>query len=407
MFPAARTAKYDSQNIYCHAHRLNTWSALSEEQSTLHRLEQLRLDKSFAMALDTLPKGLVLMILSNLHNRHDREIWRRVCRLTNTIYLEDCLSRINVYAKKHDIDIMPDKPALCTLDQFQQWTQVGYRSNEVAVEAARSLFRGHLDNSTRSQEIGSLENDSEEKDLGEPEVMFSGQAIVNTLHVYIGDQNFESHLRNLLLSVRRLDRQDMTWADALFRSRTYTNPIDDTSAFSTAHLLISQHISRHSLADGVVREFQRTLGSDRFRAFFCYLLMGDDEKISAATELFEVLKEKEIWLTQDALEISKRRGYPLTGHTFQYWASNHLLALKISGNKGGEFEFCERMLNIVRQQRSGNAKVTSQWYDRFLRAHHASAGVTEEAAAAAKLSLTMGKLVERRNSRVRTRRRLV
>jgi hypothetical protein len=353
------------------------------------------------MALHTLPEELLFMILSDLRNRHDREIWRRVCRLTNRIYVDERLSRTEVYKKNYDIDIMSDEAALHTLEQFQHWTQVAWRNNEVAVRAARSLFQGHLDNSTRSQQTGSLETDSEDKDLGEPKMISFGQAIVNTLHIYIGDQNFEPHLRNLLLSVRRLDSQDMTWAHAIFCSWIHTHPTDDTSAFSTTHLLISQHISRHSLTDGVVREIQATLGSDRFRAFFSNLLMGDDKEIFAATELFEVLKEKEIWLTQDALEISERRGYHSIGPIFQFWASNHLLALRISGNKGGEFEFCERMLNIVRQQRSGNAKVTSQWYDRFLRAHHASAGVTEEAVAAAQRCLTLLKLEKRRNSKKR------
>jgi hypothetical protein len=407
MFPAARTARYHSQTIYCHARRRNTWSALSEEQSTLHRLERLRLDKSFSMVLHTLPEELLFIILSNLRNRHDRKIWRMVCSLTNTIYLHERLSRTEVYAKDHNIDIMSDEAALHTLEQFQHWMQVAWRSNEVAVRAARSLFQGHLDNSTRSQETGSLETDSEDKDLGEPEMTFFGQAIVNTLHVYIGDQNFEPHLRNLLLSVRRLDSQDMTWAHALFCSWIHTHPTDDTSAFSTAHLLISQHISRHSLTDGVVREIQATLGKDRFRAFFCDLLMGDDEKISAATELFEVLKEKEIWLTQDALEISERRGYHSIGPIFQFWAYNHLLALRISGNKEDEFEFCKNVLNIVLQQRPGGAQVKKQWSDRFLRALSASPGVTKEVAAAAKLSLTLGKLDKRRNSKVKTRRRLV
>jgi len=359
------------------------------------------------MALDTLPEELVLMILSNLHNRHDREIWRMVCSLTNRINVRERSSRNKVYKNKYDIDIMSDEAALHTLEQFQHWTQVAWRSNDVAVRAARSLFQGHPNNSTRSQQTGSLETDSEDKDLGEPEMVSFGQAIVNTLHVYIGDQNFEPHLRNLLLSVGRLDSQDMTWAHALFCSWIHTHPTDDTSAFSTAHLLISQHISRHSLTDGVVREIQATLGKDRFRAFFCDLLMGDDEKTSAATELFGVLKEKEIWLTQDALEISERRGYLSIGSIFQFWACNHLLALRINGNKEDEFEFCKNVLNIVLQQRPGGAQVKKQWNDRFLRALSASPGVPEEAAAAAKRSLTLSKLDKPRNSKVGTRRRLV
>jgi hypothetical protein len=91
------------------------------------------------------------MILSNLPNRYDREIWRRVCRLTNRIYVYERLSRTEVYKKNYGIDIMSDEAALHTLERFQHWTQVAWRSNEVAVRAARSLFQGHLDSPRRLQ----------------------------------------------------------------------------------------------------------------------------------------------------------------------------------------------------------------------------------------------------------------
>jgi hypothetical protein len=340
------------------------------------------------MALDTLPKELLVMVLSNLHNRHDREIWRRVCKLTNAIYLEERLSRTKVYAKNHNIDIMSDEAALHTLEQFHQWTQVAWRSNEVAVKTARSVLKAHLDGSRRLQGTDDLGDESEDEDFEEPEMTPAGQAIVNTLHTYIGDQNSESHLRVLLrLDVHdtawrheTLSVHDTAWAQALFRAWARTHTFDSTSTFGIAHLLIRQYMSGFRLTDGVVRRIQATFGSDRFRAFFRDLLMGDNEKIFAALEMSRALEKPEIWFTQDALDISKSRGYPLTGYAVQRWAQLHDLALERGGNKEGQIEFCKTMLITV--QKFQSARLTEHWERRTSRVLCASAGVTNEAGVA-------------------------
>ena len=327
------------------------------------------------------------MILSDLRNRHDREIWRRVCRLTNRIYVDERLSRTEVYIKNYDIDIMSDEAALHTLERFQHWTQVTWRSNEVAVRAARSLFQGHLDSSRRSQGTDNPRDESEDENAVEPEMTPPGQAIANTLHIYIGDQNSESHLRDLLRpdvrdtawSHETLTVHDTAWAQALFSSRARTHTFDNTSTFSIAHLLISQYMSTFRLTDGVVRRIQATFGSDRFRAFFHDLLMGDNDKIYAALKMFQALEKPEIWFTQDALDISKSRGYPLTGYAYQYWAKRHDLALERGGNKKGRIEFCKTMLATVQQYQS--APLTKHWQRTTSRVLQANPGATNEAEA--------------------------
>jgi hypothetical protein len=340
------------------------------------------------MALINLSPELLLTVLSNLHNRHDRGIWRRVCRLTNKIYLEERLSRTKVCARNYNIDIMPNEAALHSPEQFQQWTQVAWRSNEVATKAARSLLKADLDISRRSQGTDDVGDESEDEGFEDPEMTTSGQAIVNTLHIYIGDQNSESHLRDLLRpdvrdtawSHETLTVHDTAWAQALFSSRARTHTFDNTSTFSIAHLLISQYMSTFRLTDGVVRRIQATFGSDRFRAFFRDLLMGDNDKIYAALKMFQALEKPEIWFTQDALDISESRGYPLTGYAYQHWAKRHDLALERGGNKKGRIEFCKTMLATVQQYQS--APLTKHWQRTTSRVLHANPGATNEAEAA-------------------------
>lgn len=340
------------------------------------------------MALHTLPEELLFMILSNLPNRYDREIWRRVCRLTNRIYVYERLSRTEVYKKNYGIDIMSDEAALHTLERFQHWTQVAWRSNEVAVRAARSLFQGHLDSPRRLQGTDNPRDESEDENEVEPEVTPPGQAIANTLYIYIGDQNSESHLRDLLRpdvrdtawSHETLTVHDTAWAQALLSSRARTHTFDNTSTFSIAHLLISRYMSTFRLTDGVVRRIQATFGSDRFRAFFRDVLMGDNDKIYAALNMFQALENPEIWFTQDALDISKSRGYPLTGYAYQHWAKRHGLALERGGNKKGRIEFCKTMLATVQQYQS--APLTKYWQRTTSRVLRANTGATNEAEAA-------------------------
>ena len=261
------------------------------------------------------------MTLHCLDNRHDRMIWRLICKSTNNIYLEERASRRKEYSERYDVDIQSEEAKLLTPAHFRDWTSVCCRSTENAFLSARLLWE-NLDGSKCAREriYHDRDEDSHEADeedghenidgnARQREVETARQTVVDTLRVYVGDQEFETRLRGLVDNERNLMRYDMLWAHSLFYSWIHSRPMHDMSTFSIALLLMERYLRNGRFNNDAVRRMQASFGEHRFRAFFHNCLSGDNEKIYAAFQMVRILNEPDQWLIQEGITILEHRGY--------------------------------------------------------------------------------------------------
>ena len=261
------------------------------------------------------------MTLHFLDNRRDRMTWRLICGFTNSIYLAERESRKKEYSERRNVDLQSDEAPLLTPADFRTWTSVCYRSTENAFLSARLLW-SNLDGSQHARERIDYDRDensfeadtadgyeSIDGDFSQHEVETARQAVVDTLRIYVGDQEFEMHLRALVHTERNLERYDMLWAHSLFDSWIHSHPIHDMSTFSIALLLMERYICDGQFDNDAVLRMRALLGEHRFRAFFHNCLSGDNEKIFAALQVVQFLNEPDQWLIQDGITILQYRGY--------------------------------------------------------------------------------------------------